>query len=315
MEAKNDRPIFDLFKILTKRVLVGNFQVQRALDDEREALAGARKPIKDAMAQDYVAWRRAVLWLAALTMAIHAVISFFGWLDDLDVDLSELEARGLTGTETILKFLGSALYWRIPITAVLIFVAAKNWTDVKDSRRFARYAGILYFLSAIVLAVIPWSSFTGGDGMSEQLLVAARVTFGAIAGLSLFVYVAPVPIGVLSGVVRSSMVLKTLLPESPATGWGAVLYLPIYLLVIVSLMVVVMQIAGGMELTIGLACILASALTILMKAKDIVRPCSVAELPTRVLAVRNKARLFTTAGVILIVVFALDAMIKISGLG
>ena len=285
------------------------------MDSEREVMATARKPITDPLAQDYVAWRRGVLWLATVTMSIHALVSFFAWLDDIkvDVDGAQLTAMGLDGVGGILKFVGSALYWRIPLTAVLVFLAARHWADVKVSRRYTRYAGILYFLSAVVLSIIPWTSFVGDAtaGAGNEQLTQMRMFFGMMAGLSLFAYVAPVPIGVLSGVVRSSLVLKTLLPESPATGWGAVLYLPIYVLLMVSLLVIVMQAVGGVLLTAGLGCILAGAVVYLMNAKQIVRPCTDAEVTSKVMTVHNRARWYTGGGLLLIAAFALQSMEKL----
>ena len=117
MQPKEPMPLAEVFKILARRTLKGNFQRERAMDSEREVMATARKPITDPLAQDYVAWRRGVLWLATVTMSIHALVSFFAWLDDIkvDVDGAQLTAMGLDGVGGILKFVGSALYRRIQI--------------------------------------------------------------------------------------------------------------------------------------------------------------------------------------------------------
>lgn len=308
MEPKPPMPVFDLFRVLAKRALVGNFQKEKALSAERDALRTARKPIENPLAQDYAAWRRAILYLAAVTMTIHAVVSFFGWIEQLDTDTSGLDMAGMGDMGAITKFVSSALYLRIPATAVLIILAARQWTDVKASRRHTRIAGIVYFLSAVAIAAIPWTSLAGEGqaGMPTE----ARMGMGLIFGLMLFAYVAPVPIAVLSGVFRSSMVLKTLLPESPAAGWGAIIYLPIYLLVIVSLMVVLMQMMGGLMLTLGLASLLGGAIIYLKHAKSIVKPCSDAEVDGRIVSVRSKALLFTAIGIFLIIAFAWDTMEK-----
>ncbi len=70
----NAAALADLALRLLVRAVSGDFQKNHASDDERQQMAQAQQPVADPLAQDYVAWRRAALWVGGVLLGAGALI-------------------------------------------------------------------------------------------------------------------------------------------------------------------------------------------------------------------------------------------------
>jgi hypothetical protein len=290
--------------LFLRRTRKGDFQTEKATFAEREALRLARRPTTFPLAQDYVAWRRGVLWIVVLVLFIHAVFGLVSLIDVLTAEVGD-EVQDLAlrqaqeTTQSILKWVMSLLYLRLPVALVLFFHAARAWTELKASRRAARQAWMVMVLAPVALSVIPFSAFTSADGLTEGMRQSLNRLTGLLVGLILVPQVAPIVVGLMNGVIRSSMVLKTLLPESAAPGWGVVFAAPVYTVVLLTMMVVVNQISGTLLLPLGLACLIAGPVLYLRSARDLVLPCRTEEVTRKVRDIRRRSSVFTGVGLAL----------------
>jgi hypothetical protein len=316
-----------------KRALTANFQRERAADDERAQLAAHQPPIADPLAQDYVAWRRAALWIAGVVLSISVVIALFEHRpaaeqfalleaeaqqhrlsgDELAQAAQRVEQNLGTGNLAILDGLTDFLLFVKLLVAVLVFLAAKWWMRLKRSRTLARWA----WLSALVLPLLvsgwPWAQSLdfsaldqAGFGEGTQLKQGLSLLLAA----TLVMTVAPKLIALFPGIVRSAMALKTLLPEAAAPGWLTVVFAPFlagFLLLVLSFM---SQVQGSWVLICGVLALAIGPMLYVRNAADLVRPHSAAEVDRVVGGVRGKTLVFNALGVALLVwyLFDLDAV-------
>ncbi|MCK5945598.1 MAG: hypothetical protein KAI24_26650, partial [Planctomycetes bacterium] len=59
----NFAALADLARTLVVRAYTADFQRERATGRERAELLSVDQPVTDPLAQDYVGWRRAALWV------------------------------------------------------------------------------------------------------------------------------------------------------------------------------------------------------------------------------------------------------------
>ncbi|HEB53452.1 MAG TPA: hypothetical protein ENI87_09385, partial [bacterium] len=93
---------FQNLSLLARRLLVravtSDFQRQRAADEERAELTATEHPVTHALAQDYAAWRRAVLWVAGVMLSIGVLIALLNHQSAAE-DIAEGAANGRELTE------------------------------------------------------------------------------------------------------------------------------------------------------------------------------------------------------------------------
>ncbi len=285
--------ILELAKRFFFRSVVGNFQTSHAVTEEREVLKAARKPVEDPLAQDYAAWRRGMLWIGAVVMAMSSVVELISWIDVLGEPSNPVT--------DVVKILTTILFLSVPAATVLMFTAAVKWTDLKRSRRFARFSWFVLFLTPLVAAVIPYISITAPDANE-----AVKKGGGLLIGLVLFYYVGKSIVALCAGVIRSSITLKTLLPESPAPAWAAVFFGPTYGLILVALLVIFTQMLGSVTLLLAMGCLIAAPLLYIFYAKQVLRPHRPEEVGRAVLSVRTKALALNIAGAVLLVAWMIE---------
>lgn len=307
----NTTQLADDAKLFLRRTLTGDFQKEKATFAERQFLAGARRPTVDPLAQDFVSWRRAILWVTAAAMAVHAILGLINLIEVLGTDmggglLDGPQAIVQARAQSIIKWVMTILYLRVPLACYLFARAAMNWTELKASRRTARIAWMVLTIAPILLSLIPFSAFSKAPGLPGEMADAAGRMTGLMVGLILVPQVAPIVLGLMNGVIRSSLVLKTLIPLSGAPGWGVVFAAPVYIIVLVTVMVVVNQISGTLLLPLGLAGLIGGPLLYLKAADRLITPCSAADVTNRVSEVRRRAALSTLAGLVLFFICALE---------
>ncbi|MBK8978413.1 MAG: hypothetical protein IPM29_21135 [Planctomycetes bacterium] len=301
-EAKQ---LAELAQRFLNRARRGDLSTDHAQDDEREAL---RERIESPLGQDYAAWRRAALWVAGALLALTALLNLANWIDALTQDDSTfggLPRRVRSDLSALVAVLESALFLSAAVAAVFVIGAARQWTDLGSSRRSARIAWALLFLTPIVMAVIPWSALVSNEGLGEAESTMLQASVGLIIAIALFMKIGPVVIGLCAGVVRSSMTVKTLLPESPLPGWAAVAFAPLYALLLIVVMVIVHQTSGNVVLFLGIGALVASPLTYLLRARDLLRPHRAEEISTVLVGIRTRAAILNLAGIALLGIFVL----------
>lgn len=316
----------DVAKTAVRRVAKSNFQQEKATDAEREILASASPPVLAPIAQDYAAWRRSLLYLGALALAAWSILGLAGFQDFADVsrdrikraDLSdEQRTQALAQTESVLKLLGTentemidavrmVLLLTICVGAIFLFLGAKTWSNLRVSRRWARLAFYIIFLTPFILAAIPFTALMDFSHLPEAQVKPARTMLGMELGGILFLVVGPRALALFPAIIRSSITLKTLIPESPLAGWAATilgLFYPVLLIVLVS---TINQVSGDFLLLGGVACLTIAPLIYIRNAKEIMRSHREDEVADTVVAIRRKVLLFNGGGMILLGMFVLN---------
>ena len=234
-----------------RRVVRGDFLTERATDAERARLAHSTPAITTPLAQDYASWRKSVLWVAALLMAIYAVWDLATYSTTEEKVLiaaraelrAEQQANGLQGEITeeaakarrdmhiqmlgkdnaeTLDGISAALKISVFVSAVLTGIAAFSWADPRKSRKWSRAAWLVVFVTPFALTILPLTSIMDFSHLKEHgdaAIKQVKQIFGAGFAMMVFMMIGPKAIALFPGIIRSSMSLKTLLPESGTPGW------------------------------------------------------------------------------------------------
>jgi hypothetical protein len=296
----------NLATVFVRRVARSDFTKERATDDERKQLESTSRPVTNPLAQDYAAWRRAVLWLAAITLSILVIIELATYQDTADVlEPQQVREVGRGNLETL-----DSIQWILTLSlvvgAVMTVAAAWRWRDVRLSRRLARWGFLIMFLTPFAIAAIPITSMLDFGHLSEQEQKAISVLLGLQLGLGMFMTLGPRAIALFPGIIRSSMTLKTLLPESAAPGWAAAILAPLYSLFLLVLVSMINQMSGNFFLLAGLACLMVGPMVYLRRHRDVLRSHTTEEAAVLVAGIRRQALLFNVAGSVLLLIFIID---------
>lgn len=320
----------ELTRRFLKRTATADFQRERAADDERAQLAAQSKPVNDPLAQDYVAWRRAVLWLSGVVLAIGVLLAVVAHRPVAESLAESLGANGQPADPVeVVKWLGKEniemlddlQYFNLLLKACvagLVLYAAKNWLLVSRSRSVARWAWITALIVPLVVSAYPWASsldFTHLDHNQQFGMLAGqgeklKQMFGFAFAASSVVTIGPKLFALFPGIMRSSLSLKTLLPEAVAPGWLAVVFAPFMAGFLLLVMCLLSQTDGSM-LAIGAIVLLASGpIVYVRRARDLVRPHRAEEVGGVLRGIRRQAAMFTVAGLVLLLVylFRLDSL-------
>jgi hypothetical protein len=265
--------------IFAKRILRSNFIDDKVSEPERQQLeqAGVQSP----MAQIYLGWRRALLWFGAVFLALGLLAG------------AEESMEMLDDENPILIKLILIIAVATPIAACFFtFRAVLDWTKVNRTRSMVRLSWFFLFVVPILLALIPVSKLLGGEHFSS---LGERQMFGIMWGTIMVLTIAPSLLGLFPAIIRSSLTIKTLIPESPMPGWVAAIVAPFYALFFLIFLVLSIQV-GEMMLSLGMLCFALAPLVILMQSGRLVQPAEEAEAIRIVLAVRRKSLLSMLIG-------------------
>lgn len=312
-----------------RRLFRSDLQQERALDSERKELMAARPPVEDALAQDYAAWRRSLLWIACVALATVGILEALLYESQAEqierATRTALEARGDTNAaeqarhsaEQIANSIGrenleildgifAILIFPMLIGAVLCAIAARRWCDLRTSRRRARLAFLINFLTPFCLAIFPVKEMMDYQQMTPAARQAMTAVLGIQMGLYYFMLIGPRSIALFPGVIRSSMTIKTLLPESPMPGWAVALAAPLYTVFLLVIFTTVNQMYGNFLLLTGIACLVLAPLVFLRRRKSLLRPHTAEEVSAVVGRLRRSAGLANLLGVVFLGAFLFD---------
>jgi len=336
--ARQGQWLRDEAMLCARRVVRSDFQTEHATDAEREALASAEHPINDPMVQDFVAWRRSLLWVSAVFIVLYAGLQVVGyktfeeqmkpaWDAMFDAQAGKLgefanfrqdqmpgrEAFYKTqikafgeGNAEIIDGVEGIMLASVVLAAVCVVIAAKKWQSVSLSRKWSRIGWLIMFGVPMLVLMLPITSLMSFDHIQDKALrEAQKMGMGTVFALGAFITIAPKAIALFPGIIRSSMSLKTLIPESATPGWIAAIMAPFYAIFLVLIVSVINQIHGDLLLVGGLVCFMIGPLVYVWKGEDMVRPHTPQETTTIVAGVRKQAALFTVIGTILLSIFIL----------
>jgi hypothetical protein len=301
----NERRLFaDLWRG-AQRVLRADFQSDRATDEERSRLAGSSAPVTSRVAQDYAAWRHSVLWVAAISLLIHAVFELVGQnsiAEGLDAELVyALRPRNIALVDWLTRSVNIVLL----LGSLLTLCAALAWRRVRASLWLARIAWLLMFATPFLLAALPLTRLMSLEHLPPQFQALLKSALGGSFALSIFFTIGPRAVALFPGIIRSSLAVKTLLPESPAPGWVILILGPLYSVFLLVLVTGMIQSQASFFLLAGAVCLMLSPLVFVLRRRDLVRPQSGAEAARMVSSTKRLAGVFSALGVVLLGIFLL----------
>lgn len=283
------------WQLFLRRSLRSDFYRERATDAERDRLAGSANPITTRLAQDYAAWRRGMLWMTAVAISVTLI---FGVINTV----STLGERDIPG---VFKFMTFALFGFQVGAAILVGLAALAWDDLPKSRQFSRFAWMLIFFGPFIVYLLP-VGVLASDIREEQEYIAALMTV-FVAG-ALF----PSVIALFAGIIRASLTLKTLLPESSTPGWVALITAPLYALFFLIALIVAIQSTISWWLVVSLNAFLLAPILLLMRMPTLVQSHTPEEGHKIVQQVRRSNAVCMVVALVFFTIFATTVDMDIS---
>lgn len=272
----------------------GDIRKVEVMDEENAELTANGISEDATMARKFLCWRRGLLWVAGVSLAISAILGL--------IDLFDLPKRnpGYLTFVLIMFFVAKAG------ASYFAIVSALRWASVRKTKRLAKRAWACMYLIPIAVCLIPatWFIKTRGYGGASAMM-------GLQIALMYLVVIIPLIVGVFPGLIRSSLTLKTMLPQATMPGWVAVIVAPLYAMFFLLALVVVTQ-AQGFLTTVGLLALSLAPLMVVKYAKLIVKPIAVEDIDDTLGSVRTKMKIFNIAGIAALTLYVL---IEIKDLG
>jgi len=233
-------------RIFARRVFRSDFYFESATDEERDVLMNSVPPIKSGYIQTYAAWRRALLWIAAISASYMCVEQVFRYSDSSELTLIE---EG---------FLFALLVVQLGAAGLMI-LAAKRWNAMAETRKWARRSYILLIFGPFVIYLVPWQFITN---TSPDFFIAMAITT-----------LLPKVFGLFPGIIRACLTMKTFVPESLLPGWLALIIAPIYSLFFGIAVLAAVQ-GGSLFLFVAFGSFMIAPLVLLISSKSLVAPLS-----------------------------------------
>jgi hypothetical protein len=304
-------------RLFAGRILVSNFTMGHASAEERRQLESAALPVRSPMAQNYAAWRRAMLWFAGIGLGVAALIHLIStfW---------QIFGRHVPFIMRAINFGMVALQGA---AAALILMAALKWAQISKSRRLGRWGWVLGFFGPLLLFLLPirqlgsnreWLTFIYAQQGAEQATQVVQASDAEIAqimqgaqgttilmtlGLGFAMYglflLVPRVFGLFPGLVRACMTLRTLVPESPLPGYVLAVITPLYATLLLVIMALAAQ-AGSGPLFFGLVALLCSPILVLKHLRPLAKPATPEEMNQHLRPLRMKMSIATMIGVVFI---------------
>jgi hypothetical protein len=314
-----------LARQLTIRAFTADFQREQASPSERAELLTGPKPIGDSLAHDYVAWRRAALWVSAALLSLGVLLALFDFSSSAhqmasasnpapsDDQVRQVEQMFGAGNLHLLDGLQIFLLLVKVTVAALVLVAAMQWKRVDSSRSFARWAWLSALIVPLLVSAWPWGQYldfshldnNSWGGVAERGAMAKQQV-SVVIGAMLMVTVTPKLLALFPGIMRSSLALKTLLPQAAAPGWLTVVFAPFLAGFLLLVLCFMSQVQGSWVLIAGVLCLAVGPCIYVKRARDLVRPHTDQEVGGVVRDIRRQALTFHLVGGLLLFVYFLD---------
>ena len=287
-----------LTKVFARRILRSNFVIEHALPAERAALESASIPVHSPMAQNYAAWRRAMLWFSGIGLAVAAIVQVVNSFSSI---------FGAEGEPTILRLIFTAFTFFLVLAPVLVIRAARRWQELRASRRLARLAWFSLFFGPLLLCFVPLKlllskSEYGSDGLA---------TMGVVYAMFVLAILLPRVFGLFPGILRACLTMRTLVPESPMPGWVCAVLAPLYCLMFAIMVAIALQV-GPSLVFYGLLGLLAAPVILFTEVRRLSRPMATEEMNVHVRAVRVRMAIANSIGLVLLLSAASDLFEKVT---
>lgn len=230
------------------------------LDDERQQLLSSVPPVADDTQQAFLAWRRSVLFMAALLMIPVAILHAVTNLDFED------------GTPEVWKTLSIVGVIVEGGFALFLWTQVGKWTSWRQQSRRLSWAWLVYFLTPFLVFLYPFASavdYSGGDATTVH---AMKVAVGIAVGAQAFISLAPKIISLLQGLIRASIATKTLFPGSSAPGWMMVIAAPLYMVIFYVFVLLPYHFTGSELVLVGTLLVLAAKSSLVRAGLRLTRP-------------------------------------------
>lgn len=236
---------------------------------QRTILEKATEPITNPVAQDYAVWRRWMLRrvivgviLQSVLLVVHGVMEFdkppvharieehlpegvLAKIKPAPAEDLEPEIGVAFWASLVFVFVTAlALMWFAFVAFVVIIVAAWTWHQVRWSRRLARLAWALWFFSPLPFALIPYTWFPEAHGIDTWTTRGERIH-------ATFSFFLPSLFALLPAVLRASVRLKQVLPESQMPGRLATFCAPFCSVAYLLILSILLQFAMNPYLVLG----------------------------------------------------------------
>ncbi len=240
-----------------RRALRLRIDANEVLEDERTAMLAAQPAITDESQQAFMAWRRSVLFVAALLMVPVAILHA--------IDNTKFEDN----TPEIWKTLAYIQVTVEVVFAVFLWTQVGKWRAWRTQSRRIAWGWLFYFLTPFLVFLYPFASAVNyGDGDTRTAKMAVGMAIGAQAFLSL----APKIISLLQGLIRASIATKTLFPGASAPGWMMVIAAPLYMIIFYVFVLLPYHFTDSGLVVLGTLLVLAAKGTLVRAGLALTRP-------------------------------------------
>lgn len=321
-ESNTFSKLLDELKMGYHRLFQGDFQQVEATGAERAELAAAKYPVTEAVSQNYAAWRKSILVVAAALLVVSALFSIAKFQDvedqlvelhlaqspDATQEQAQQAVRGLFGVNNLetLGYLSLLEVAIILLTTTFTILAAIRWSSVRRSRRHARRAWYVWILLPIAMAMIPWSGLLDLGHLAPDQAQGLKSVLGITLGLFMTILLGPRILALFPGAIRSALLIKTLVPETSLPAWVAALCAPIYMLVLVLVVALINQTNGNALLLFGTLFLMLAPLSYLRYIRSLLRPLDGPTAADRVRKARSLGYVLNTIGALLMLIFVID---------
>jgi len=243
-----------------RRALRLRIDANEVLDDERTAMLSAQPAITDESQQAFMAWRRSVLFVAALLMIPVAI---FHAIDNLDFDATTPEVWKDLAYVSVAVEVGFALF---------LWTQVGKWRAWRTQSRRLAWGWLFYFLTPFLIFLYPLASAVDYSGIEASQSHAAKIAIGMAIGAQAFLSLAPKIISLLQGLIRASIATKTLFPGASAPGWMMVIAAPLYMIIFYVFVLLPYHFTGSGLVVIGTLLVLSAKGSLVRAGLRLTRP-------------------------------------------
>lgn len=290
-----------------------------------------------------IVWRRALLVLACILTAVYFIKSCFdphtfrGQLEKGQIEsqiklipntasadvrageIKRIKAEAKSETDQTVEQFGESnisvinalmigLWLSVPASLVFQLLAARQWASWRRSRKLALIAAGMVLVPQLLAMLIPWGAlmdFKHLEAQGAQQMTAMKTGVQLMILIAVLMTALPFFYGLFNGVLRASLSTKTLVPASIVCGWGSMLLAVTIAVPWFIIMTIVNQMQADALIVLGVLCLLAAPLSIVLKARRLGMPLT----PEEASAVSARARMLLTglnAGGMLLVLYYLS---------
>ncbi len=307
-QALHIEPNWQQVGVHSRRVTRPDFCAGVATEPERAVAVAAGAAGRQA--QDYLAWRRSLLLVALVFLAVTAGISFVNFLIDLSQVGPEAESQGFN---VKLFQLLAAIGWVAKVVLALsAWFALRRWAELGRSHRAVKLGWAVGFAVPFGLAMVPVASLFDLPAVSLQQMAQQQLMLqlmGLGMGIAYFIQLLPAILAVFVGVIRAALLVKRFWPEAAIPGWVASVAAPLLSLIALAAFVLIYQISGNLLLLFGFGCVCTNYLLYTRYGAQLARPLTHAELTGTLATIRSRGVVLVGVGGLCLVVSAFSVNI------